>query len=156
MGLRILSVTLLTLTLGLLAACESGQSMTYNTQPVPILASHEGSDANLAGPDVYVVNSAEQLAALGSQDLAGKNIDFSNRSLVIVTLGQRPTAGYAVRITGVQVGSDTLYVQGVETRPAGDAITAQVITHPYAAVEVPKLPTGLTVQPEIEEVTSGR
>ncbi len=154
MGSRFLSMVMLVVTFGVLTACETDQPMTFNTQPVPILQSYAGNDASLPGPDVIVVNSAAQLPE--GSELAGQNIDFSRRSLVIVTLGERPTGGYGVRIHGVQRHNNTLYVQGVETQPGSDAVVTQALTHPYAAVEVEKLPAGLIVQPEIEEVSAGR
>jgi protease stability complex PrcB-like protein len=43
-----------------------------------------------------------------------------------------------VEITGASEQNGVLVVQYRETRPAGDAITAQVITSPFAIVALPK------------------
>jgi hypothetical protein len=157
MATRLSILALLTVTLGLLTACETRKAMNLGAEPVAILNQHQGSEAALAGPDVFVVNSQEQLQALGCEDLIDKGIDFSRRSLVIVALGERPTGGHTVLINGVQLQNSDLYVQGVATEPSPDATVTQALTHPYAAAEVDKIDaTGLTIHPEIDTVSDGR
>jgi hypothetical protein len=56
---------------------------------------------------------------------------------VAVFLGSRPTTGYAVEVVGVHVDGDTLVVVYRERTPAPDALTAQVVTTPYAVAGVP-------------------
>src|SRR5690554_3957792 len=134
MSMRMLIVTFLPLVSVFLVACESSPTMSSSSRPVAILKEHRGSDAGLAGPEALVVRSREQLAALGSTELINQTIDFSNRSLILVTLGEKPTGGYAVRLHSAQLKGDNLYVQGVAVEPGPDAMTTQALTHPYAAI----------------------
>jgi hypothetical protein len=88
-----------------------------------------------------VVRSAEEWQELwrahgaSGQDPA---IDFSREMVVGVFGGERPTSGYGVEIVRTLEAIGTLIVDYVETRPAADAITAQIVTSPYHLVAVPK------------------
>jgi len=155
MSMRMLIVAFLPLMSILLTACESTPAMPGSSRPLAILKEHRGNDAGLPGPDAIVVRSREQLAALGSTELINQSIDFTNRSLVLVTLGQRPTGGYAVRLHSAQLHGNNLYVQGVAVEPGPDAVATQALTHPYAAVEVNRLPANVMVHPEIETIIDG-
>jgi hypothetical protein len=69
--------------------------------------------------------------------------DFDQNMIVGVCLGSRPTAGYSVEIVSVTRESDGLVARYRETRPARDAMLAQVITSPCHFVAVPKLAGGV-------------
>ena len=58
--------------------------------------------------------------------------------VVGVFLGSRPTAGFGVEIVSAREEQGALVVRYRETRPAADAIAAQVLTSPYHLVAVPK------------------
>lgn len=53
---------------------------------------------------------------------------------VVVALGARGTAGYAVRIDRLVEEDGVLRVFATESRPGPDTATAQVLTHPFHAV----------------------
>jgi hypothetical protein len=65
-------------------------------------------------------------------------VDFSKEMVVGVFLGSKPTAGYGVTIVSAATEGNVLHVRYRETSPPSDAITAQVITHPYQIVAIPK------------------
>jgi len=101
--------------------------------PLPILAQHYGNDPGLTTSSVKLINSAEELKAMGSEELVNKNIDFKKRSLIVIAVGEQPTGGYWAHVTGVQRHGQMVYVQGVVNRPAADAIVTQALTYAYAA-----------------------
>jgi predicted small secreted protein len=120
----------------LLAGCNgTGKPVNIEgatgTEPVPILAAASGSDPAIKA-DAYLINAADQTTA----NLAGLNANFDSQSIVVIGLGEMPTAGYEVVITGVQKKGDTLFVQFKVSKP-GD-VAAQVITYPYGAALIPK------------------
>jgi hypothetical protein len=65
-------------------------------------------------------------------------VDLSQRLVVAVFLGTRPTAGYAVEVRATRVENATLVVDYVEQRPDPGDLTAQVLTSPFHIVTVPK------------------
>lgn len=66
-------------------------------------------------------------------------VDFAREMAVGVFLGSRPTGGFDVEIVGSAAKDGALVVQYRETRPAADAITAQIITSPYHLVALPRV-----------------
>jgi len=66
-------------------------------------------------------------------------VDFGRRMVVAVFLGTRPSAGYAVEITGTGVDGNDLVVQWSERRPEKGMVAAQILTSPAHIVSVPKV-----------------
>jgi hypothetical protein len=64
-------------------------------------------------------------------------VDFERDMVVLVALGERPTAGHAVEIVSVEREGGFLRVLARETKAAGD-VQATVLTHPIHAVCVPR------------------
>jgi hypothetical protein len=75
-------------------------------------------------------------AHAGSQPVP--KVDFSQRMVVAVFLGSRPTAGYAVDIRTARTENGVLTVEILERRPGPEDIVAQFLTSPFHIVEVPR------------------
>jgi len=63
-------------------------------------------------------------------------VAFEREVVAAAFLGQRPTAGYRIRLTGAQRDGDRLVVTVEREAPPAGAITAQVITSPYCLVRL--------------------
>ncbi len=71
-------------------------------------------------------------------------IDFTRRMVVAVFLGSRPSAGYAVEVSGTRTAGRTLIVEWSERTPAPGGVSAQVITSPSHLVSLPKFDGEIT------------
>lgn len=56
------------------------------------------------------------------------------RTAVLAALGEKPTAGYEIRIVRIALSGSTVEVRASVSEPPGDAVLAQVITHPFDVV----------------------
>lgn len=67
-------------------------------------------------------------------------VDFQNRVVVAVVLGNRPNGGYTVDIQDVKgtSGTETIQVSFTETAPGDGCQTVQVLTSPYVMAAVNK------------------
>jgi hypothetical protein len=65
-------------------------------------------------------------------------VDFNQSIVVGVISGNKPTAGYAVEITGTQSLPDQVIVEYRETAPLEGSIPAQTITSPFHIRIIPK------------------
>lgn len=65
-------------------------------------------------------------------------VAFDQMMVVGVFLGNRPTGGYKVEITGVRTEGDDLVVTWREVAPADGAQVSTVVTTPFAVAGVPK------------------
>lgn len=117
--------------------------------PVAILQHFTGSDPGLKEPVVMLINSQDDLQELGSEKLIDEPINFKKQSLLLVSLGERPTGGYWTKITAVQRQESALYIQGIANRPREDEPVTQTLTYPYAAVTIKKV-YAAKVRSEIE------
>jgi len=108
-------------------------SGSTGTEPVEILRQHMGNDEAFAKIGGMLLNSASDTTA----NLGTLAPDFNTESVIVVALGEVPTAGFGITITGVQKQGDKVFVQFKTSQP-GD-VAAQVISYPFAAVAVPKL-----------------
>lgn len=153
--------SLVTLSLVLLwagAGCPSKQAADDAAhdagRPMPV-AIDETLHHDISGidtPGVYLIRSQPELDEFASATLKALRVDFARESLVVLALGQQPTAGYWARITGITQVGDTLIVQGTANRPAPDQPVAQVLTTPYCAAVIPAT-TASAVRSQITSVT---
>lgn len=121
-------------------------------QPLPIVQQFTGDDSAFQIPEIFLVQSRQELAALGSLDLINHPVDFAKQSVLILALGQQPTGGYWARITAVQLQGDVLHVQGFANRPSASQATSQALTYPYAAAVIPKVQPQ-TLRSDIQSVS---
>ena len=77
-------------------------------------------------------------------DQPAPKIDFTKRTVVAVFLGTRPTAGYAVEVSGTKPVDKTLIVEWSEQTPTPGNVVAQVITSPSHLVSIPKFDGEIT------------
>ncbi len=80
--------------------------------------------------------TSEELAQLREKAPAAGIIlqKGKRRSAVIVSLGEKPTGGYAIAITKVTLRGSILTVQAQVTEPGRGAMVTQAFTHPFDAV----------------------
>ncbi|MCC6579631.1 MAG: protease complex subunit PrcB family protein [Phycisphaeraceae bacterium] len=123
---------------------------TGDMKLLPILAQRSGEDPGLRLPLVRLINTEAELAALGAKDVGQIQLDLKKQSLIVLALGEQPTAGYWTRILSIQRSGDKIYVQGIANKPVADSAAAKVVSYPYCAVVVAKV-TGLIV-PEIDQL----
>ena len=96
----------------------------------------------LTGPGgAFVRSEADREALL---DVSGQNmatdvvrkVDLSREALVMVTLGQKPTAGYSVGLQSALAQGESLVLDMHVNEPAPDMMVAQVVTSPCAVLAV--------------------
>jgi hypothetical protein len=144
---------LMVVSLGLLAGCESTGGLPSNATTLTLLRQSAGDDSGVNDAGVWLLNSAKDVQGTGSTSLAAVKVDFNTESLLVLTLGQRPTTGFWARINAVQRAGDNVWVQGTANKPAKGDVVNQVVTTPYVAVVVAKIPAGGKVRSEIDSVT---
>jgi hypothetical protein len=78
----------------------------------------------------------------GSGEASPPAIDFSRSGVLVVDMGPRPTAGYAVRLrrADAEVRQGTLRVPVRWRVPDPAAVVAQVRTHPCLLLQLPRGP----------------
>ena len=94
-------------------------------------------------PRQAVVRTPDEWSALWKEHSGARpaaKVDFDKVTVVAVFLGTRPTAGYAVGITGTRQDGPALVVQWMETKPPADRMIAQVITSPVHMASIAKFP----------------
>jgi hypothetical protein len=85
----------------------------------------------------------EQADLINSMALAGGYyywLDSEGYYTVFIGLGQRPTAGYGIKVLSVEDNEGNTNIIVKETEPGEDEMVAQVITYPYTVVRM----TGIT------------
>ena len=110
--------------------------------PTPLDTIARESMSQVAEPRQSTARTAAEWATLWRQhagDQPAPRVDFAVNTVLAVFLGARPSAGYAVEITGIRAEGTGLVVLWSERRPQGDLVTAQVLTSPAHIVAVPKV-----------------
>lgn len=105
----------------------------------------EGGASAIRTERCVIVRSGEEWVALWREHAATSlpapeppEVDFAERMVVAVFLGERPTAGYRVDVHHCVPNGDAIVVVAAETAPGDDAFQAQVVTAPFAMVTTPR------------------
>jgi hypothetical protein len=100
-----------------------------------------GPMSNIDEPRQVVARTTGEWSALWKAHNPGRPapaVDLSREMVIGLFMGSRPTAGYSVRITGIERRDDALVIKYDESAPPRGALTAQVLTSPYHIVAIPK------------------
>ena len=65
-------------------------------------------------------------------------VDFDKDSVLLISLGNRPSGGYGVEIVRVTARGGELVIEADETTPAKDMLHPQLVTQPYHIVTLPR------------------
>ncbi|HOF89310.1 MAG TPA: protease complex subunit PrcB family protein, partial [Armatimonadota bacterium] len=123
----------------LLAGCDGGaEEVTRAGTAVPVFREFKGQQAPFPDQQFVVIQTPEVWQALWRPREAPA-VDFAANTVLGVTLGQRPTAGYEVTIEDVRATGTEIIAYVSTLQPDPDDPVAQVITYPYHFVVVPRL-----------------
>jgi len=142
--------------LGLFAVVLAGCAPTQqpvpqeSVRPLPIHEHVAGNDLKTAEL-MLLINTRAKLDALKHEKLSAMKVDFGRRSLLVVTLGEKPTSGWWVRIDSAQLHGSDVYFQGVVNAPGETQVVSPVLTYPYAAAVIPKVQS-VRLHPEMASV----
>ena len=120
---------------------------------LPMRSLDQGQESRVDVAKQVTARTVDEWDALWKQHGSGRarpSVDFSKEVVAAVFLGSRPSAGFNVQIIGARQDGTALVVSYKETRPAPDALTAQVITSPYHIVAISK---GSTTDVKFERVS---
>jgi hypothetical protein len=107
---------------------------------------YASEQSGIESPLREVVRAPDEWAAVWSGIMGARSpvppppeVDFDRYMLVAAGLGTRPSGGYAVRITGIAVGSDALTVTVSEVAPGVGCIATMALTAPIVVVRFERL-----------------
>lgn len=143
---RIAAVVTPALIGGLVAACQGMPAGGDTSSPEARMIWQSGQcGARSAGSrwigDPAALERAVRASGPASPDADEPDMpspDFERRRVLLVALGERPTAGYGIGLERetLEIQGDTAVLRVAVTRPPADSMQAQVITAPCMLVTV--------------------
>ena len=107
----------------------------------PLRTIDAGAMSNIDDARVVTVHDQVEWSALWrthAPDRPMPAVEWSKEMVVGVFLGTRTTAGYRVEIVGYRVEGGRVVVGYREAAPPRGAITAQILTSPFALAAIPR------------------
>lgn len=86
----------------------------------------------------YIINSLDEWNEIFGQMEVKPNVDFDEKTVIAVVMGQKPTGGYSVSLRQLEVGRDKIQFLVEELMPSSNCIVTQVITNPYQIIAIDK------------------
>ena len=117
-------------------------AMTVQAAASPVQTIAKDMMSSLDTPAQAVARTGDEWAALWKRHAPAQPlpaVDLSTRTVVAVFLGSRPSAGFAVEITGTRAKDGVTTVEWRETRPGPGEMNAQIITSPAHIASIPKV-----------------
>ncbi len=138
----------------ILSACGPGlgqSPVTDTTERLQLEVVYRGNRCPAVEPGVQVIRDTaawtewrrprdrQLFSVVDEPDDEATAIDFDQFTVIIISMGQRPTPGYAVEVleSSATVQDGSLIISSDWQRPAEGAILPQVLTSPCVAITVP-------------------
>lgn len=125
---------------------------------MPFTTVDQGVDSGMTDAMWGTVRDADTWTQLWDRHTVGRvpppdtpSIDFDQHMVFMYVAGERPTSGYTVEVVEVLAGGERWTARVVERRPARGSFVAQVITHPYHFIRLPRSDLRVTVELSEEE-----
>ena len=75
---------------------------------------------------------------LGRHSLeTAKPVDFDTAQVLVSSAGEKPTGGYTISVTGMELTADEVIVTVVQTIPGPSCVTTAGKSHPFEFVLIP-------------------
>ena len=103
----------------------------------------EGSDADLPGAiDETLPAAIETWIENSLTTFIGQSYSYDDQLYILVTYGMKPTGGYAVEISDVEITDDRVIVRATFRVPGEDEMVTEALTYPYdlTVIKNPGLP----------------
>lgn len=103
----------------------------------------EESGSNLPGTnDITIPAAIEAWVESSLTTFIGQTYIYEDRLYILVTYGLKPTGGYSVEITDVEINDDRVIVRVNFKVPGEDEMVTEALTYPYdlAVIDNPGLP----------------
>lgn len=84
--------------------------------------------------NLVVRSQQEWIDSIGSQE---NTIDFSQKTALIISMGQRMTGGYTIETKSITEKKDKIYVSLDFIAPGKNCITIQVVNYPTQILLIP-------------------
>lgn len=104
-----------------------------------------GHQSGIAATTVLVARDDAQWREIWNQHVSRElpppqapAVDFAQDMVVCVCIGNRPTAGWSVKVERAVKEHDTLWLDVREKAPDSDALVAQMLTNPFEMVLLPQ------------------
>ena len=108
---------------------------------VPFMKLADGQHAKIPQRVNYMLENKSQLDSLWRSVGASSTeptVDFEANNVLAIFAGAEPNAGYGVAVSGIEDKSGIRTVNILFQRPGAGCAPAQVVTHPFELVAVPK------------------
>ena len=71
-------------------------------------------------------------------------IDFDNKMLVVIALGERNTGGYSIQVNSILETKNEIKINVSENKPGPTCLTSSVMVYPFQLIEIPKTAKKIT------------
>lgn len=139
-----IKIILLTLILFALFSCKSGEIKSKGT-PVAFNEIKTGENSAYSKFTTLEIHSFKELSASWTKLFAKYDrkppiptIDYEKNMLLVVALGERSNAGYAIKVKSIMESKNELSVITEETKPGNTCNSAMVMAYPFQLIEIPK------------------
>lgn len=132
----------------LLSGC--GSQPAYESYAIP--QSYYSQQCNITQSDSYIWLEQEDewltLPESSREQLEQAQVNWLEENILIVSLGQKPSAGFDVQLTAWLMEQDHWQVVQKIYSPSADSLQAMMITSPCVLVKIPKTIKSFTLKNE--------
>jgi hypothetical protein len=123
---------------------DNTEPVALSFEPVAVAGSLPTEQAQHSAPAYRIFDAPAAWESYCQKSLGqtpSTQVDFASEIIIGVYAGEKPTGGYGIAITAMELRGGVVQIMLEETQPPAGAMLIQVITNPYALYRV-TLPPG--------------
>ena len=86
----------------------------------------------------YIINSLTEWNNIFGKMEIEPNVNFEDKTVIVVVMGQKPSGGYSVNLKQLEVGKDTIQFMVEEIIPGEKCFVTEALTNPYQIIAIDK------------------
>lgn len=128
----------------ILFSCKSNQTISptvSESQIIPFVELSAGLNGDFSEKTNKIITNQNEYNATWtaafsrfSDQPKPAKIDFENQLILLVTMGEKNSGGYTIKIDSIEENEKTIVVTILETSPGKSCITTSMMTYPYQIV----------------------
>ena len=129
----------------LLFSCKPTENSSDHNKPLLFIELNAGKNGDFTQKVNRVISNQNDFNEVWDKAFSNftdkektPEIDFKNKLILLVTMGQKNSGGYTIKIDQLTETQDNITVTILETSPGKSCVTSEVLTFPYQIVEIDK------------------
>lgn len=135
----------------ILFSCKSSKEIKLKVSPIVFSEIQTGKNSNYSEFTTKEILNIKELSDVWVNLFAKYDrkppiplIDFENKMLIALALGERNSGGYSIQVNSILETKNNININVSENKPGSTCMTSSVMVYPFQLIEIPRTAKRIT------------